>query len=128
MLTLFSSSSLAFDFTPSDSGSEAPSSDDGRMLTLGGHSRSASMHTTGSMSRPRTYFTHAGKVTIDPDDLAPSKGKQSATAAAAAAAAAAPPPPPPVPAVPTAESLDEKKKGNRKSFLSRRKSKTAAAA
>ncbi|EMF13225.1 uncharacterized protein SEPMUDRAFT_148594 [Sphaerulina musiva SO2202] len=117
-----------FDFTPSDSGSEAPSSDDGRMLTLGGHSRSASMHTTGSMSRPRTYFTHAGKVTIDPDDLAPSKGKQSATAAAAAAAAAAPPPPPPVPAVPTAESLDEKKKGNRKSFLSRRKSKTAAAA
>ncbi|KAL9532042.1 hypothetical protein SMMN14_04173 [Sphaerulina musiva] len=112
-----------FDFTPSDSGSEAPSSDDGRMLTLGGHSRSASMHTTGSMSRPRTYFTHAGKVTIDPDDLAPSKGKQSATAAAAAAT-----PPPPVPAVPTAESLDEKKKGNRKSFLSRRKSKTAAAA
>lgn len=124
MLTLFFSSSLAFDFTPSDSGSEAPSSDDGRMLTMGGHSRSASMHTTGSMSRPRTYFTHAGKVTIDPDDLAPSKGKQSATAAAAAAT----PPPPPVPAVPTAESLDEKKKGNRKSFLSRRKSKTAAAA
>lgn len=121
MLTLFSS--LAFDFTPSDSGSEAPSSDDGRMLTMGGHSRSASMHTTGSMSKPRTYFTHAGKVTIDPDDLAPSKGKQSATAAAAAAT-----PPPPVPAVPTAESLDEKKKGNRKSFLSRRKSKTAAAA
>lgn len=119
----FFSSSLAFDFTPSDSGSEAPSSDDGRMLTMGGHSRSASMHTTGSMSRPRTYFTHAGKVTIDPDDLAPSKGKQSATAAAAAAT-----PPPPVPAVPTAESLDEKKKGNRKSFLSRRKSKTAAAA
>lgn len=124
MLTLFFS--LAFDFTPSDSGSEAPSSDDGRMLTLGGHSRSASMHTTGSMSRPRTYFTHAGKVTIDPDDLAPSKGKQSATAAAAAAAAT--PPPPPVPAVPTAESLDEKKKSSRKSFLSRRKSKTAAAA
>lgn len=123
MLTLFFSSSLAFDFTPSDSGSEAPSSDDGRMLTMGGHSRSASMHTTGSMSKPRTYFTHAGKVTIDPDDLAPSKGKQSATAAAAAAT-----PPPPVPAVPTAESLDEKKKGNRKSFLSRRKSKTAAAA
>lgn len=94
------------------------------MLTMGGHSRSASMHTTGSMSKPRTYFTHAGKVTIDPDDLAPSKGKQSGTAAAAAAT----PPPPPVPAVPTAESLDEKKKGNRKSFLSRRKSKTAAAA
>lgn len=50
-------------------------SDDGRMvMPLGGHSRSrpASIRTTASMatmqtSSARNYFTHTGRVAVDPD-------------------------------------------------------------
>ncbi|KAI5362270.1 hypothetical protein Slin15195_G059210 [Septoria linicola] len=97
----------AFDATPigSDAGSDPSSSDDGRMLTMG-HSRTGSVNTTATVTKPRTYFTHAGKVTVDPET--------SPTAAAAK--------PDPTPASVTAE----KKKKSRMRMSFGKKSKVAA--
>ncbi|KXT14795.1 hypothetical protein AC579_9644 [Pseudocercospora musae] len=70
------SDSSGFDMSTSGSetGTDPSSSDDGYPpMMMAGHSRSASLRTTGtaSTSKPRTYFTHGGKVTVDANDTTP---------------------------------------------------------
>ncbi|KAF7196285.1 hypothetical protein HII31_02352 [Pseudocercospora fuligena] len=70
------SDSYGFDMSTSGSetGTDPSSSDDGYPpMMMAGHSRSASLRTTGtaSTSKPRTYFTHGGKVTVDAKDITP---------------------------------------------------------
>ncbi|GIZ44963.1 hypothetical protein CKM354_000814700 [Cercospora kikuchii] len=96
--------SHTYGFEIGPSGSES-SSDDGRMLSMP-HSRAASVITNTTVSsKPRTYFTHGGKVTVE-------------VATKAAETAAPKPVAPPVPV--------EDKKKSRMSMSFRRKSKAAA--
>ncbi|PPJ55840.1 hypothetical protein CBER1_07435 [Cercospora berteroae] len=93
-----------YGFEIGPSGSES-SSDDGRMLSMP-HSRAASVITNTTVSsKPRTYFTHGGKVTVE-------------VANKAAETAAPKPVAPPVPV--------EDKKKSRMSMSFRRKSKAPA--
>lgn len=44
-----------------------------------GHSRANSMHSAaGTINKPRTYFTHGGKVTVDPNAPKPEKPVEKA--------------------------------------------------
>lgn len=106
---------VGFDITPSgsESGSDPSFSEDGRMFTFGGHSRDGSMHTVGTMSKPRTYFSHAGKVTIG-SETSTTETTTPTQAKATPALALAP-----------AQATAEKKKG-RMSMSFGRKSKAAA--
>ncbi|KXT04217.1 hypothetical protein AC578_78 [Pseudocercospora eumusae] len=70
------SDSYGFDMSTSGSetGTDPSSSDEGfPPMMMAKHSRSASLRTTGtaSTSKPRTYFTHGGKVTVNANDITP---------------------------------------------------------
>lgn len=94
----------------SETGTDASNSDDGRMPTTGGHTRSSSIRTTGTAtaSRPRTYFTHAGRVTVDPNAPKPKKTEETKQAA------------------PVQEKKPEPKKKSRMSLSFGKKTKAAA--
>lgn len=48
------------------------------------HSRANSMQSAaGTMNKPRTYFTHGGKITVDPNALKPEKPVEKVEEAAA---------------------------------------------
>lgn len=114
--------------TPNDSDADAATdnsgSDDGKYqqpLTM--HSRAASVRTmastAGSATRPRTYFTHSGKITVQPGEASSGTttpiSNKAASAPAPAASKSAPP------------SIKEDKKKNRFSLAFSKKGAAVAA-